>query len=109
LSSTAQVVRHFDIQTMFKVRFPLWVKRIGRSFYLGVRFIACIGGLNECPRLLLEFTLEVPMTVFAGNEVFVFDPGGTLVGMSSFGPPPECLKGGAVYFRKGSMASGQID
>jgi hypothetical protein len=39
LPSTAQVVGHFDIQTMFKIRFPLRVKGISRSFDLDVGLV----------------------------------------------------------------------
>ena len=73
---------------MFKIRFPLWVEGISLSFYLDVCFEVRVGSLDERPGLVVEFTLEYPMAVFDGFEVFILDPLCAFVGVSSFGPPP---------------------
>ncbi len=42
LSSSSQVIDHFDIQTLLKIGFPLRVKGIGFAFYLVVMLIVRI-------------------------------------------------------------------
>ncbi len=107
LSSTPQVIRHLNVQTMFKVHFPAWVERVGFCFYLDVGCEVRGSRPDERPSLVIKFTLECPVAVFNGFEVFGSDPFFPFVGMPSFGPPPECLKDGLVYLMK-SVAAGDM-
>ncbi len=89
---------------MFKICFPVWVKGVGFSFYLGVGFEVGISRFDERPGFILIFTLEYPLAVFDSLEVFVLDPSSTFVRVSSFGPPPEGLEDSSVYLVEGSIA-----
>ena len=82
----------------------MWVKGIGLSSYFGVEFEVCCGSLDERPSLVFMFSLEYPLAVFDGLEVFVLDPFFAFVGMSSFGPPPQCLEDSMVCIVEGLVA-----
>jgi len=93
---------------MFKVHFPVEVEGVGISFYLDVGFVVCIGGLDECPGFVPIFSLKYPLAGVDGLEVVGFDPCFAFVGMSSFSPPPECLKDSVVYFGKCFIAGDML-
>jgi hypothetical protein len=88
LSSTFQIIGHFDIKAMLEVGFPLCVERVSFPFYLDVPFEVGIGGLDEGPGFIIIFSLKYPMAVVDGFEVCVFDPCFAFIGVSSFGPLP---------------------
>jgi hypothetical protein len=53
LPSSSQVIDHFDIETLLKIRLPLRVKGVGIAFYLDVALVERIRRIDYSPALSL--------------------------------------------------------
>ncbi len=101
LAALPEVIDHFDAEAFFKIELPGGVIGVGLSFDFGVPADRRVGGIIQAHSFSIQFTIEHPVTLTLGAEVFVPDPMAVFVGVSTFGPLPKGLEDSMVRFDKG--------
>src|SRR2546427_1870179 len=102
LSFTSQVPFCFYVKTLFKVRFPGWIKWIGSALYRSMPLDFHINRSSQMDKLrvsflVLDFSCEHPVVSALCGEVFLFHPGGAFSWMPPPGPPPHLFKDRIIH------------
>ncbi len=103
-----QVLLHFEVQALLEVGFPRRVVGIRLRSDLDIPLnpgLGCHRQLNEMRSLrVCHLSTEDPVLVASAVKVFGFDPSGSFVGVSAFGPAPQQREDVILDFLEGSLA-----
>src|SRR6266566_4296580 len=108
-SSPLQIVSHMHAQPGCKVRFPLWIIRLGLALDFGVPTHRHTRGAEQahvllCPLGTRDVPKEHPVVPVCGSNVFVPNPRASLARVSPPRPLPQQGKDLMVSLRQGPLA-----
>src|SRR5260370_1663190 len=106
LSSSREVLCHFDAKAFFKVHFPGRIKGVRFSLDRGMALdfhVRCSSQMDQLLASILIFNFSGEHPVHRANcrEIFLFHPGGAFAWVSPPGPPPQLFEDRVVHAVEG--------